>query len=82
MRFNQHHDAHAQAGFQLIRPRETSAELISPDLGAQLRNVATINDRGEMAVVAFFPTGVIAQCCGYPAMTRAGKMKIARVQQI
>jgi probable HAF family extracellular repeat protein len=29
--------------------------LISPDLGVQLRNVATINDRGEMAVVGWFP---------------------------
>jgi probable HAF family extracellular repeat protein len=31
--------------------------LISPNLGVQLRNVATINDRGEMAAVAFFPNG-------------------------
>ena len=31
--------------------------LISPNLGIQLRNVATINDRGEMAAVAFFPDG-------------------------
>jgi probable HAF family extracellular repeat protein len=31
--------------------------LISPSLGIQLRNVATINDRGEMAAVAFFPDG-------------------------
>jgi probable HAF family extracellular repeat protein len=31
--------------------------LVSPELGIQLRNVATINDRGEMAVVAFFPDG-------------------------
>jgi hypothetical protein len=31
--------------------------LISPSLGIQLRNVATINERGEMAVVAFFPDG-------------------------
>jgi probable HAF family extracellular repeat protein len=31
--------------------------LISPKLGLQLRNVATINERGEMAVVAFFPNG-------------------------
>jgi probable HAF family extracellular repeat protein len=29
--------------------------LILPDLGVQLRNVATINDRGEMAVVGWFP---------------------------
>lgn len=56
MRFNQHRPH----GISIDLPRETSAELISPDLGAQLRNVATINDRGEMAVVAFFPTGVIA----------------------
>ncbi len=31
--------------------------LISPSLGIQLRNVATINDRGEMAAVAVFPDG-------------------------
>jgi probable HAF family extracellular repeat protein len=31
--------------------------LISPSLGIQLRNVATINEWGEMAVVAFFPDG-------------------------
>lgn len=31
--------------------------LISPALGLDLRNVATINERGEMAVVAFFPDG-------------------------
>jgi probable HAF family extracellular repeat protein len=31
--------------------------LISPSLGLQLRNVAAINERGEMAVVAFFPNG-------------------------
>jgi probable HAF family extracellular repeat protein len=31
--------------------------LISPSLGIQLRNVAAINDRGEMAAVAFFSDG-------------------------
>ena len=31
--------------------------LISPNRGLQLRNVAVINERGEMAVVAFFPNG-------------------------
>jgi probable HAF family extracellular repeat protein len=31
--------------------------LISPNLGIQLRNVATINDRGEMAAVAVFSDG-------------------------
>jgi len=31
--------------------------LISPSLALELRNVATINERGEMAVVAFFPDG-------------------------
>jgi probable HAF family extracellular repeat protein len=31
--------------------------LISPSLGIQLRVVATINDRGEMAAVASFPDG-------------------------
>ena len=31
--------------------------LISPGLGIQLRNVATINDRGEMAAVAAFANG-------------------------
>lgn len=31
--------------------------LIAPSLGLQLRNVAAINERGEMAVVAFFPNG-------------------------
>lgn len=31
--------------------------LISPALSLELRNVATINERGEMAVVAFFPDG-------------------------
>jgi probable HAF family extracellular repeat protein len=31
--------------------------LISPSLGIQLRNVATINDRGEMAAVAIFSEG-------------------------
>src|SRR5262249_12892983 len=31
--------------------------MVSPNLGVQLRNVATINDLGEMAAVAFFPDG-------------------------
>jgi probable HAF family extracellular repeat protein len=31
--------------------------LISPGLGIQLRNIATINDRGEMAAVAAFANG-------------------------
>jgi probable HAF family extracellular repeat protein len=44
--------------------------LISPDLGIQLRNIASINDRGEMAAVAAFPNGdrrpVIVVPCGDP----------------
>jgi hypothetical protein len=42
--------------------------LISPGLGIQLRNIATINDRGEMAAVAAFANGdhrpVILVPCG------------------
>ena len=39
------------------RPMIDLNTLISPSLGIQLRNVATINERGEMAAVAVFPDG-------------------------
>jgi probable HAF family extracellular repeat protein len=50
------------------RPMVDVNTLISPGLGIQLRNIATINDRGEMAAVAAFANGdhrpVILVPCG------------------
>jgi probable HAF family extracellular repeat protein len=55
--------------------------LISPSLGIQLLNAATINDRGEMAVVADFADGSRRPVLLIPCDAQQGVRKIAKIPQ-